>query len=61
MIVKIGSKEITGLENTSYDLSHPGHFKGFINKLEELFDRKKEFSIAEVTETEIYFHNLNHH
>ena len=58
MIVKITSKEITGMENNQYDLSICGHFAGFINKLEEVLDRKKEFTILEVTESEIYCHNI---
>ena len=56
MIVKITSKEITGLENIQYDLTSSGHFVGFINKLEELFDRKKEFTVLEIKEHEFYFH-----
>ena len=61
MKVRITSKEITGLEDTHYDLSIAPHFQGFIKKIEELFDRQKEFTVMELTERELYFHNLNHH
>jgi hypothetical protein len=60
MTVKITSKELPGLENHSYDLTDPGHFKGFMDQLEQLFRQDTEFTVMEIQECERYFRNLNH-